>query len=331
MRKKGEKMAQAALSLKEQKNLLVDEIKKILAIFEENKKQPLKISIIHETLDVRVIEPSVLDEFMRALELKGLSWIEDDQSLDEDEVDNFLIEYNEAEEVEEKVDSKSNDPVRLYLKRMGSASLLTREGEVEIATRIEKGERKIVKAILMSPMGTYEIIQLGKRIEDRRTKPQEIFRGLEGEDITYTEEEYLGKIKELLLHVETYNKKMAEAFEVLKKDRKPSEKNKKYLELLKENNEELMSHFQKINFNRKVIDRIVIKFKNLVERLRELRRREKEAIKKTFFDASENGYELFVESVKNAENNEKALNELKAKTGLNWQKLKSYQDRKSVV
>ena len=44
--------------------------------------------------------------------------------------------------------SKTNDPVRMYLRKMGSVSLLTREGEVEIAKRIEEGERRVLQVVL---------------------------------------------------------------------------------------------------------------------------------------------------------------------------------------
>src|SRR5215470_12688427 len=59
----------------------------------------------------------------------------------------------QTREKEEDVDghySKSNDPVRMYLRKMGSVSLLTREGEVEIAKRIETGEHQVLNAILNS-------------------------------------------------------------------------------------------------------------------------------------------------------------------------------------
>ncbi|HEX4445772.1 MAG TPA: RNA polymerase sigma factor region1.1 domain-containing protein, partial [Polyangiaceae bacterium] len=62
---------------------------------------------------------------------------------------------------EEELDgyySKSNDPVRMYLRKMGSVSLLTREGEVEIAKRIETGEHMVLSAILNSPVAVREII-----------------------------------------------------------------------------------------------------------------------------------------------------------------------------
>ena len=61
----------------------------------------------------------------------------------------FLFGRNAiADEKDEEIsesDVKSNDPVRLYLRKMGSVSLLTREGEVQIAQRIEAGERQIVR------------------------------------------------------------------------------------------------------------------------------------------------------------------------------------------
>src|SRR5438045_3241727 len=53
-----------------------------------------------------------------------------------------------AEQEEEDAYSKSNDPVRMYLRKMGSVSLLTREGEVEIAKRIEDGEKEVLDAVL---------------------------------------------------------------------------------------------------------------------------------------------------------------------------------------
>ena len=54
------------------------------------------------------------------------------------------------------MNTKSNDPVRMYLRKMGSVSLLTREGEVEIARRIEEGENKVFEVILSSKVGLGE-------------------------------------------------------------------------------------------------------------------------------------------------------------------------------
>src|SRR5438552_1299716 len=58
-------------------------------------------------------------------------------------------------------ESKSTDPVRIYLRRIGSVALLTREGEVELAKRMEEGEHAILTAILNSPALVGEILKLG--------------------------------------------------------------------------------------------------------------------------------------------------------------------------
>ena len=55
----------------------------------------------------------------------------------------------------------TNDPVRVYLREMGQVSLLTREGEVSIAKRIEEGEHDQVRAVLGTPFGIQEVLAIG--------------------------------------------------------------------------------------------------------------------------------------------------------------------------
>ena len=60
---------------------------------------------------------------------------------------------------------KTNDPVRMYLREMGTVPLLTREGEVEIAKRIERGQMRVLKAISRSPIVIREIVALGEDLK----------------------------------------------------------------------------------------------------------------------------------------------------------------------
>jgi RNA polymerase primary sigma factor len=85
----------------------------------------------------------------------------------------------EKEEKEEEDDAgygKSNDPVRMYLRKMGSVSLLTREGEVEIAKRIEEGEKEILAAVLSSSIAIREILELGERLRKGKIRVREIIK-----------------------------------------------------------------------------------------------------------------------------------------------------------
>lgn len=275
------------LTLSQQEDLIKEEIQRFIRLAKE--RGALTVEEMNDTLPPEIVAPSVLDTLMQALEVNGVVITEPSENKKEDEEDQFYLsdpdkESNEEEEEEKETegDAKSNDPVRLYLRKMGSVSLLTREGEVEIARRIEFGEREIVRAITMSPIGTGEIIQLGKRLDEGRIKVKAIFRGLEDEDTQYDEQEYIQKIHELIGHVKKYQKKAAKAFQVIKESPHNSPASQEAAKELVTVNTELMENFESINFNRKTINRIVIKFKNLVSRFSELRKRVKTAVEKTF-------------------------------------------------
>src|SRR5579859_3096350 len=110
---------------------------------------------------------------------------------------------------EEDVDgyySKSNDPVRMYLRKMGSVSLLTREGEVEIAKRIESGEHAVLGAILSSPVAVREIIDLGDKLRKRKIRVKEIIRDVDDEDKEFDEEEADRRILRLIDKVKHLDK-----------------------------------------------------------------------------------------------------------------------------
>jgi len=276
------------LTLAQQEELIKEEIQRFVKLSKE--RPSLSMEEINDLLPVEIIAASVLDTFMQGLEVNGVVITDTSENKKDEEDEQFFLsdpdkeskDEDEEEEVESEGDAKSNDPVRLYLRKMGSVSLLTREGEVEIARRIEFGEREIVRAITMSPIGTNEIIQLGKRLDEGRIKVKSIFRGLEDEETQYDEQEYIQKIHELIGHVQKYKKKAAKFFETLKDSQHNSPAYVAASKDLEKLNVELMENFESINFNRKTINRIVIKFKNLVSRFSELRRRVKVAVTKTF-------------------------------------------------
>src|SRR5262245_28707082 len=79
--------------------------------------------------------------------------------------------------------AKGNDPVRLYLSRMGSVNLLTRDGEVDIAKRIEQGEIEVLDSVLGTPICLSEILELGDRLKKGKIRVKEIVKENEpGED-----------------------------------------------------------------------------------------------------------------------------------------------------
>jgi RNA polymerase primary sigma factor len=88
---------------------------------------------------------------------------------------------------------KTNDPVRMYLREMGTVPLLTREGEVEIAKRIERGQNSVLKAMSRSPIVIQELLALGKEV---RTGQRSIKEILVFNDDELTEEGLLERLEE---------------------------------------------------------------------------------------------------------------------------------------
>jgi len=113
----------------------------------------------------------------------------DDLDLPPAEVDGLPLasplEMGEVEgdlNLEPEGSAKLDDPVRLYLKEMGTVSLLTREGEVEIAKRIEEGEKEVLQALLEVPATLKEIMILINRLEQEKLSPQVSLEGFEEDD-----------------------------------------------------------------------------------------------------------------------------------------------------
>jgi RNA polymerase primary sigma factor len=275
------------LSIDEQMAIIRDEIQRFTKLSKE--RGSLTIEEINEILPPEVLDSAVLDHFMQSLQVSGVNITESTEKKKEDEegeggffLDSAEEQVEKEEEEEEATDTRSNDPVRLYLRKMGSVSLLTREGEVEIARRIEDGEREIVRAILMSPIGISEIVQLGERLDQGRIKIKAIFRGLEDEETQYDEAEYIEKIHEMIGHVKKYEKRARQCFPILMTQSLTSPEYKEANDEIDKLLVDLMAKFESINFNRKTINRIVIKFRNLRNRMQELRNRIRDACKYAF-------------------------------------------------
>jgi RNA polymerase primary sigma factor len=86
-------------------------------------------------------------------------------------------------------DAGANDPVRVYLREMGQVSLLTREGEVEIAKRIEAAQRDRVLAVIRSPLSVRAILDLAEQLKAHEIEFKKVVDGLDAADPAATPEE----------------------------------------------------------------------------------------------------------------------------------------------
>src|SRR6266516_2501701 len=98
---------------------------------------------------------------------------------------------------------KTNDPVRMYLREMGTVPLLTRDGEVEIAKRIERGQLRVLKALSRSPIVIKEILALG---EDLKKGVRSIKELVAFDEEEITEEIVQNRLKEFLAKIYAMDK-----------------------------------------------------------------------------------------------------------------------------
>jgi RNA polymerase primary sigma factor len=126
---------------------------------------------------------------------------------------------------------KTNDPVRMYLREMGTVPLLTREGEVEIAKRIERGQMRVMKAISRSPIVIREIVALG---EDLKRGVRNIKEVVTFDEEELTEDILSARVKKTVARVDElvkHQKKAADHFARTEdphgKDAKAKEKDKR--------------------------------------------------------------------------------------------------------
>ncbi len=161
--------------------------------------------------------------------------------------------------------AKGNDPVRLYLSRMGSVNLLTRDGEVDIAKRIEQGEVEVLDAVLGTSICLTEILELGDRLKKGKIRVKEIVKenepGEDGQTIEFDEP----KVTERALRIMGELKILRDRFD--EQNKKRSNKVVEVRERVAELQSEIVVQLRDLKINKRQIDRIVQRIKVLVRRI----------------------------------------------------------------
>src|SRR6202171_556135 len=144
-----------------------DEVRQLINIGKE--KGYLLYDEVNELLPSEITSSDELDDLFNIFGSAGIEVIDADQKYARDEkpIDRTA---EGAEEIELDLTpgalDKTNDPVRMYLREMGTVPLLTREGEVEIARRIERGKLAVIKSISRTPIIAKRVIHLGDQLHN---------------------------------------------------------------------------------------------------------------------------------------------------------------------
>jgi len=184
-----------------------------------------------------------------------------------------LQELPKKVEAEEKEESKKvpferfNDPARIYLQEMSSLSLLNREEEVEIAKRIETGEKEILEVVLNAPLTIREIISIGEKLKADMITVSEITRDIEEGETDIDEELYKKKIFSLIEKIKGHEQKRLELQKKLTQKNLSEAQQRALEKKIKQKSEKLLSLIQQINLNKIQFEKVAQKLKHFLENL----------------------------------------------------------------
>ena len=169
---------------------------------------------INDALDPKVTSER-MDDMIMVLDEMEIRLVEDDSKLpikegaaaDADDEDGADDDGGTEEAELAPDDSKISDPVKMYLREMGMVSLLTREGEVEIAKRIEKGDNMVTSALLESPLCVEHILSLGDGLEAGEVRVRDVVRDVDEEENLESVEKRRQELVDIMARVRRQHKR----------------------------------------------------------------------------------------------------------------------------
>ncbi len=262
-----------------------DEVRQLIIIGKE--KGYLLYDEVNDLLPADLTSsPEDLDELMSVFGAAGIDLVDSDKGYREREgMERGEGPAGDQEGMELDLTpgalDKTNDPVRMYLREMGTVPLLTREGEVAIAKRIEQGKLSVIKSISRMPAIAKAVIRMGEALKngERTIRELVIFN-----DEEITDDRIEERAQKFLRETEAVRKarvnveKLNEKLDLVPKSEKRKYRRAKWKKMRAEI--ELSRLIRKIEFTEPVKRRLVEEVKDIVERVSKMQR-ELDAMKKT--------------------------------------------------
>jgi RNA polymerase primary sigma factor len=250
-----------------------DDIKKLIETGKE--KGYLTYDQVNDLIPGDVHSPDDLDDLLTTIGTQGIDVLDAGKGLPSEQK---FEDIEEGEDVELDLTpgalEKTNDPVRMYLREMGTVPLLTREGEVEIAKRIERGQLRVLKALSRSPIVIKEILSLGEDLKKGVRSIKELVAFDEEEiteDIVQARlKDFVGQIDEVGKHAKKVQL-LEEKLESVKQKKKPKE-SRKYRWALGRAHVMVSGGIRKLKFTNPERKRLIDRLNKTVDSMRSLDR-----------------------------------------------------------
>jgi RNA polymerase primary sigma factor len=158
------------------------------------------------------------------------------------------------------------DPVKMYLREMGMVTLLSREGEVEIAKKIEEGEQDVLRSLLETTMGVDYILDLGRRIESQTLRPKHVLRDIDEGDTYQDELAQIDAFMKTLAFIRQVHEENIEFRDKLFNDKKlDADEQRRIRRCITRRNQKIFDLLKEWRLEGSVIDQIEEDIRNLVE------------------------------------------------------------------
>jgi RNA polymerase primary sigma factor len=263
----------------EKKNL--KEVKKLIDLGKE--KGYLTYDDVNDMLPAEVVSPDQIDDVMSIFGEMDIEVVDANQRVTLGGAAEDLAEEEEEEkEVDGDVDGdvvgKTGDPVRMYLREMGTVSLLSREGEVEIAKKIEEGEKRVIEEVLSSPLALTYILDLGDKLAQHEIRVREIIKDETDEESEDFEEEEVHerRLLEQIGRIRRITNEREKLKRQLDGKRVSVQRRRALLDGIAKYNDRVVNALKNLQLNRKQTEAIGDGLKRGMERLQALERRIKE-------------------------------------------------------
>ena len=202
-----------------------------------SKKKFLSFDVLNREIPNKMMSPEEIEDVLSRLEGANITVADADQLLLEQAAQLAMDDDDDEDDADLDLSAgtldKSNDPVRLYLREMGVVPLLTREGEVVIAKRIERGIIKTHKAISRSPIAVERLLKIGEDLSAGKANIREIVKFSEQAELSGEEDkvdEYLRWTLEGIAHIEqNYNNALKALVKMREEQKKAKGKTSKKL------------------------------------------------------------------------------------------------------
>jgi RNA polymerase primary sigma factor len=252
------------------------------------RKKFLSLDELHREIPENMMSADDIEDVLDRLEGANISVAETDARLLERASNLALDEESDDDVDDDELDldlsagalDKSNDPVRLYLREMGIVPLLTREGEVTIAKRIERGQIKTQKAISRSPIAVERLIKIGEDLRAGKMSIRETVAFSEQADISLEEdkaEEYLRWTLEGIGNIRQRYETALKSWKALQKEliNSKGKKSKKLLRLKRQTARlrlEIAQEIKGLNLTEHATQILIAAIRKVVEDIRKVER-----------------------------------------------------------